>query len=581
MNTMGEISRNDYLKMIFENRKNSQMEDAITIALKAKVEYPQENIFEKLLGDLYFQQKQYEEAGGAYIRFLDKLEKETQYIKHFANFLLKYFQVIDEDDFQRYIQMVAGKIEESDYTDEVKKQLCRILAPHINIAEIKMFEDDRNFKLVTSYIRKIEKTYRVYMIYWKVLYLEHTVKNKNIDKYIVSSMEKKGEYQEALQLIEKVVRYDTDQVAVRTLFRICRKLDDYTVAENYIQKHPEVKKNESFNVLYELVFYFSKTGDIEERNLALNKIEKCGNKSTPILRTLYNFYLQFGMIDNAEEIAAKLSASEKSGTKKPGNSDREIQEEEAARALLKVFRELFEERDHNRKLISMSELLKGFSHELGQPITNIRYSIQLYQMKMDMGLHTEDELKSMLDDVLSQTLRVKKLLSRFSPVVSEKDNTAEFDVVQEIKNVFDEFNSRLVKENISWHIEADATFTMRGDKVRFDQVFYNLIGNSIYAINQKGTVGEIGVRIQEQDDRYTILFEDNGTGIEEKYFNKIFEPFFTTKEHISNDSGGEGLGLYIIWNIVRMFGGNIMLDKDFKAGARFIIEIAKRKEQST
>lgn len=578
---MGEISRNDYLKMVFENRKNSKMAEAITIALEAKIDYPQENVFEKLLGDLYFQQKQYEEAGKSYIQFLGKLGKETQYIKHFANFLQKYLQVVDENDFQKYIQIVAESIDTSDYTEEVKKQLCRILAPHINIAEIKMFEDDHNFKRVTSYIRKIEKTYQVYMVYLKVLYLEHTVKNKNIDKYIVSSMEKKGEYQDALQLIEKVVHYDTDQVAVRTLFRICRKLDDYTVAENYIQKHPEVKKNESFNVLYELVFYFSKTSNIEERNLALKKIEKCGSNSIPILRTLYNFYLQFGMIDKAAEITTKLSALEKSGTKKTGNSDREIQEEEAAKALLDVFRELFEELEHSRKLISMSELLKGFSHELGQPITNIRYSIQLYQMKMDMGLNTEDELKDMLEDVLSQTLRVKKLLSRFSPIVSEKDNTTEFDVVQEINNIFDEFNSRLVKENISWHIDADTSFMMNGDKVRFDQVFYNLIGNSIYAINQKGIEGEIFVRILEQSDHYIILFEDNGIGIEEKYLNKIFEPFFTTKEHISNDSGGgEGLGLYIIWNIVRMFGGNIKVDKHFKTGARFIIEILKRKEQS-
>ena len=63
---------------------------------------------------------------------------------------------------------------------------------------------------------------------------------------------------------------------------------------------------------------------------------------------------------------------------------------------------------------------------------------------------------------------------------------------------------------------------MSGDKVRFDQVFYNLIGNSIYAINQKGVDGKISVHISEETDYYVIVFEDNGIGIEEKYLNKIF-----------------------------------------------------------
>ena len=153
--------------------------------------------------------------------------------------------------------------------------------------------------------------------------------------------------------------------------------------------------------------------------------------------------------------------------------------------------------------------------------------------------------------------------------------------MEEIKKIFEEFGSRLAKEGIEWSIETDVTFTMYGDKVRFDQVFYNLIGNSIHAIKEKGTKGQISVQILDKTDHYVIAFEDNGIGIEEKYLNKVFEPFFTTKEHTSNEGGGgEGLGLYIIWNIVRMFGGNIRVDKQFKAGARFIIEILKRREQN-
>ena len=106
------------------------------------------------------------------------------------------------------------------------------------------------------------------------------------------------------------------------------------------------------------------------------------------MRTLYNFYLQFGMINKAMEIKAFITKKQKSETKSDKNKenrDRKQQEDDVAEALVATMRELFTEIEHSRKLISMSELLKGFSHELGQPITNIRFGVQLFQMKMARG----------------------------------------------------------------------------------------------------------------------------------------------------------------------------------------------------
>lgn len=90
----------------------------------------------------------------------------------------------------------------------------------------------------------------------------------------------------------------------------------------------------------------------------------------------------------------------------------------------------------------MSELLKGFSHELGQPITNIRYGIQLFQMKMKRGIDTREELETLFDNVLAQISRIKDMLTRFSPITSERNAPKEFCVADEIEAVFQEFSSR-------------------------------------------------------------------------------------------------------------------------------------------
>lgn len=172
------------------------------------------------------------------------------------------------------------------------------------------------------------------------------------------------------------------------------------------------------------------------------------------------------------------------------------------------------------------------------------------------------------------------MLDRFSPITSEKNAETNFNVVQEINNVFKDFASRLSKENIEWKMKAYTNFELFGDNIKFDQIFYNLIGNSIYAIKEKGEKGSILVTISEKEQEYMITFQDNGTGIKQEYLGKIFEPFFTTKECINDENGGgEGLGLYIIWNIVRMFDGNIKVDREFKNGAKFIITILKKQEE--
>lgn len=574
---MENLKKYDYSRNISKSRKCGKIDEAINWALEAKKNYPTENIFEKFLGDLYFQNKNYEDAGNAYIDFLLKIDNQEEYVKHFAQFLKRYSEVVP--DISKYLLQVQEILDIEINNKNLIANICEIISHYIDLPELNLFKNDKNYNKAILYLRKIENTYKLYILFYKILSISHTTRNKKIDKSVISSMEKKERYKEALVLLVEILKYDHDKVTVRTLFRICRKLDDYSEAEKYLDEHPDIKSLGEFNILYELVFYYSKMGNIEDRNDALKKIEICGRNSIPIMRTLYNFYLQFGMLNNAMEIKSAIAEKQKKKTKKE-DRNRDEQENDAADALVKTIQELFTELEHSRKLISMSELLKGFSHELGQPITNIRYGIQLFQMKMEKGVNTNEELEVLLESILSQTYRIKKLLARFSPITSEKNPEINFSVTKELEGVFEEFSPRFSKENIEWKIQSDTDFSLYGDNIKFDQIFYNLIGNSIYAIKEKGNKGCILVKIFENKSAYMITFEDNGIGIKSEYIGKVFEPFFTTKDRSNDENGGgEGLGLYIIWNIVRMFGGNIKIDEKYKNGARFIISILKKEKR--
>ena len=83
----------------------------------------------------------------------------------------------------------------------------------------------------------------------------------------------------------------------------------------------------------------------------------------------------------------------------------------------------------------------------------------------------------------------------------------------------------------------------------------NLITNSVKYGFDGITNGVISIKVEVSADYMTIRYQDDGKGIPEKLHKKIFEPFYTT----GRDSGGSGLGLHIIYNIIfQLFKGTII-----------------------
>ena len=302
--------------------------------------------------------------------------------------------------------------------------------------------------------------------------------------------------------------------------------------------------------------------------------------SIPIARTLYNFYLTFNKFDEAQavsELIQKLTSEQKTKSRKIKSSQkqREEQQLESEQIVWQKLKDLVSEQEHNRQMIALRDLIKGFSHELGQPITNIRYSVQLQEMKIQRGLSSTNDIKRLFTTILEQTARIGTLLERFRPIVSSKSQSALFSVNDCISQVFDDLDDRLRDNLITYNITAENELILFGDRIQFSQVFYNLILNSIQAINSNGT---IEVELSQTSDEIIILFSDDGPGIPAEHEKKIFEPFFSTKDPTSGN-GGEGLGLFVVWNILRMYGGTIQVNLKYKNGAQFIIKIPAYKEE--
>ena len=195
-------------------------------------------------------------------------------------------------------------------------------------------------------------------------------------------------------------------------------------------------------------------------------------------------------------------------------------------------------------------------------------------MKIQRGMNTLDEINKLFLTILDQTARIGTLLDRFRPIVSSKSQSEMFSIKNCIAQVFSDLSDRLTDNEIVYQIDAPLDSYLYGDPVQFSQIFYNLVLNSLQAIVKKGNVH---VQFSETPDEITILFSDDGPGIAVENSKKIFEPFFSTKDPTAGN-GGEGLGLYVVWNVLRMYNGTIQVNQKYKNGAQFVIKIPVKKE---
>lgn len=116
---------------------------------------------------------------------------------------------------------------------------------------------------------------------------------------------------------------------------------------------------------------------------------------------------------------------------------------------------------------------------------------------------------------------------------------------------------------------------IRGDKYRLQQLFQNLIGNAIIAINKEKGLIDIGV--EDQGTNWQFYIKDNGKGIEEAYFSKIFKTF----EKLENKPESSGIGLSIVKKIVDLYGGKIWLESQINIGTTFYFTINKSPNGTT
>ena len=216
----------------------------------------------------------------------------------------------------------------------------------------------------------------------------------------------------------------------------------------------------------------------------------------------------------------------------------------------------------SEKLASVGILAAGVAHEINNPLGGIFNCIQM--LKQNGG---NPEFRQKYLDLVNEGLnRIENTVSRLLWMSRKGEHTpVDVNIRSAVDSVYSFLEYKMKKGGIAFRNGAPVDLRFTFDVHDFQQMLLNLFINSIQAMKDGGTLEITGRR---EDSMMAIEVIDDGCGIEAEHIGKLFDPFFTTKPA----GEGTGLGLWLTYEIIRNYNGDIAVESVVGKGSRFILK---------
>ena len=223
-----------------------------------------------------------------------------------------------------------------------------------------------------------------------------------------------------------------------------------------------------------------------------------------------------------------------------------------------------------QKLAKSNEELKEYahivSHDLKSPLRSV-YALTSW-IKQDNLEHFDENSLQNFADIEVTLQKMEALISgvlKFSSFNSNRDEDELIDLddlVREIIQIL--YNPNKVKISIDTKLPV-----LKVDKIKFQQLFQNLIANAVKFNDKKD--GFVSIQVEDLKSYYKFSIKDNGIGIEQRNFDKIFKIFQSLKK----SENSTGLGLSIVKKIIDIYKGEIWLASELGKGTTFYFTLKK------
>ncbi len=205
------------------------------------------------------------------------------------------------------------------------------------------------------------------------------------------------------------------------------------------------------------------------------------------------------------------------------------------------------------------------AHELRTPLAIMQSQLDMYNASEHPG--NDAETAETIRMITEQNERLTRLVGTLLDMselqtVERSDNVELYSLAEEVMT---DLEPLAQEKNVELQVNGDEIY-MRGSDILLYRMMYNLVENAIKYNEQDG---KVEVLLNKRNDHVVIEIKDTGKGISEKDRERIFEPFFRVDKSRSRELGGVGLGLALVYEIVRLHEGTISVSKSDSDGTTF------------
>lgn len=224
---------------------------------------------------------------------------------------------------------------------------------------------------------------------------------------------------------------------------------------------------------------------------------------------------------------------------------------------------------------SQHKFINSFTHELKTPVTSLRLYLET-MVRVELPRDKQEKyLGYMLDDVARLTNNINGILNLAR--LEARVQGVDFDIVDLVEEVVEFYrkNEQLFRDSeILVNKSEGQSYYCSINHSLFQMMLMNLLSNSIrYNENDRP---KITISFSQTENNVQLVIADNGVGFEKSQARKVFKKFFQIEQQELTHSGGTGLGLYMVDQVVRLHKGKVTAHSDGPGkGSQFIVSLPR------
>ncbi|MGB2695602.1 MAG: ATP-binding protein [Dehalococcoidia bacterium] len=222
------------------------------------------------------------------------------------------------------------------------------------------------------------------------------------------------------------------------------------------------------------------------------------------------------------------------------------------------------------KNTELDAFARTVSHDLKEPLRAVQAFSQF--LMEDYWQRLDAQGRDYLTLISRASERMKRLIESLltlSRVGEDIGPPMRVELTQVIQNVLEDNTVAMMEKDVNVQV-SDSLPAVRGDQVRLEHIFANLLGNALKFNKNANPTVEIGVR-KIANGVATLFVRDDGIGIDSQYHERIFGVF--QRLHRREDFEGTGAGLSIVKRAVESLGGQVWVESELGAGATFLFTV--------